>query len=299
MGLKLKKLYWMVVLILTWNCAEAETLRMGILPVIDTLPLQVAIKEGDFKDVGLTVKLVPFMSAMERNTAMHSGQLDGFFGDIPATLLLVKNRIPIKFLTVSYRTDPDQRMFGLVVSPSLGKSPKKSTLTVAMSKASIIEYLLDQMKYLPEAERYKLKYIEIRRMPIRLQMLLTGKIDSALLPEPLVTLALSKGAHLILTDQALDIPLTVLNIHQSKIAYRSRFLKAYRKAVVRVNESPEKYRKLMGKTCRIPKPLMGSFPMYRYPLPQLPTEDEVAPVQTWMVEHGLLNNKIPYQQLIR
>lgn len=298
MGLKQKKICWMVALILSWNCVGAETFRMGILPVIDTLPLQVALKEGDFKEAGLNVKLVPFMSAMERNTAMHSGQLDGFFGDILATLLLAKNRIPIKFLTVSYRTNPGQRMFGLVLSPSLGKSPEKAVLTVAMSKSTIIEYLLDQMRPMAETSRYQLKYTEIMRMPIRLQMLLTDRIDAALLPEPLLTLAESKGAHLIVTDQTLDLPLTVLNIHQSKISHRAAFLKAYRKAVVRLNETPEKYRKLMGKTCRIPKHLVNSFPMYRYPLPQLPTEDEVKPVQNWMVKQGLLNRQIPYQQLI-
>ncbi|MCK5836350.1 MAG: hypothetical protein KAH09_03705, partial [Desulfobacula sp.] len=74
-GKKRIGLVWLLVVIfsLAAGIVSAETFRMGILPVIDTLPLQVGVTEGYFEAENLDVKLVSFSSAMERNTAMHSG----------------------------------------------------------------------------------------------------------------------------------------------------------------------------------------------------------------------------------
>lgn len=293
-------LVWVLTVLfsLAAGMVSAETFRMGILPVIDTLPLQVGVAEGYFEAENIDVELVPFSSAMERNTAMHSGQLDGFFGDMPATLLLVRNNIPVRFLTISYATDKKQRMFGLMLSPELPVEREKGKITVAISKASIIEYLLDHLKQLPETDEMQLEEVEIKRMPLRLQMLLTGKIDAALLPEPLASLAESRGARLVVTDQTLDMPLTVLNIHTDKRHLAESFVKAYTKSVNTLNQTPEKYRALMTKTCRIPGNLVDNFPMYRYPEPRIPTEAEVQQVQDWMMKKGLLHESIPYQSLI-
>ena len=283
---------------LTAGIVSAETLRMGILQVIDTLPLQVGMKEEYFKAEHLDVKLIPFSSAMERNTAMQSGQLDGFFGDMPATLLMVRNNIPVRFLTISYATDQTQRMFGLMLSAQLPVAREKGKIKVAISKASIIEYLLDQLKQRPETDRMQWEAVEIKQMPLRLQMLLTGRIDAALLPEPMTSLAENGGARSVVTDQVLDMPLTVLNIHTDKGHLAPVFLKAYTRAVNALNHTPEKYRSLMTKTCRIPENLKDTFPMYRYPTPRLPTRTEVEEVQAWMLKKGLLHHPIPYQQLV-
>ncbi len=277
----------------------AEPLRMGILPVIDTLPLQVGVAEGYFKSENLDVQLVSFSSAMERNTAMQSGQLDGFFGDMPATLLLVRNNIPVRFLTISYATDADQRMFGLMLSPELPAAREKGRITVAISKASIVEYLLDILKQAPETEMMQLEPVEIKQMPLRVQMLLSGRIDAALLPEPMASLAQSRGARPVVTDQALDMPLTVLNIHSDKGHLADAFLRAYSRSVDAINQSPEKYRALMIKTCRIPGDLVDRLPMYRYPAPRIPTQAEVQQVQDWMLKKRLLSQAIPYQRLIQ
>ena len=44
--------------------ARAETVRIGVLPVLDALPLQVATQDGLFREQGLDVELVPFQSAL-------------------------------------------------------------------------------------------------------------------------------------------------------------------------------------------------------------------------------------------
>ncbi len=94
------------------------------------------------------------------------------------------------------------------------------------------------------------------------------------------------------------MPLTVLNIHGDKRHLADAFVQAYTKAVTAVNKTPEKYRGLMAKTCRIPGNLVDTFPVYRYPAPRIPTRIEVQQIQDWMMKKGLLDHAIPYESLI-
>ena len=275
-----------------------DNLKIGILPVIDTLPLQVAKHNAYFKKQGLNVELIRFSSAMDRNSAMHTDHIHGFFGDIPATLLLIKNSVPLKILTVSYRTTPGQQMFGLLLSPK-SKNQTGGSLTVAISKGSIIEYLLDTIKDYYPISNYQIVPKEIKQMPIRMQMLASSQIDSALLPEPLLTLAEAKGAKLMISDENLNLPLTILTIHQKQFHLKDRFLQAYSQAIEELNRNSGQYKSLMIKTCRIPKHLANQFIIYKFPLPQLPSEQEVNAVQSWMLKKNMIKQSISYHKLIQ
>jgi NitT/TauT family transport system substrate-binding protein len=75
-------------------------------------------------------------------------------------------------------------------------------------------------------------------------------------------------------------------------------LRGYRRAVEILNQSPERFRDLMVRTGGIPAHLAASFPLYRYPLPRIPTEAEVMQVQDWMLAKGLLPQRLAYSRLI-
>jgi NitT/TauT family transport system substrate-binding protein len=275
--------------------AGAAALKIGILPVLDTLPLQVGVTEGLFEERGIEVELVPFASAMERDMALQAGQLDGYFGDLPITLLLIHKGVDMRIATTAFATSPGQRMFALVAGP--GKGGKKS-MTVGISTASIIEYLLTRIEERGGAGGLDLKPVEVKKIPIRMQMLLAGQLDAALLPEPLATLAERKGGTVLATDEALDMTLTVVCLHNARLSELSAFLQAYGKAVERINADPERYRELMARTCRIPPELAPTFPVYRYPAPGLPTREEVEQTSAWMVGRGMIPEHLRYEQVV-
>nr|WP_321514038.1 ABC transporter substrate-binding protein [uncultured Pseudodesulfovibrio sp.] len=298
----MKKICIAIALLLLMNVsahAENMKIRFGILPVIDTLPLQVGVQDGLFEKYGIDVELIRFASALERDTAMQAGQLDGYFGDLVATYLLINQGVPMRIALTSWRTTPDYPMFGIALSPAnkdrdLGDMKGR---TLGLSKSTVMEYLADKMEDALGVNRGHFSKIEIKKLPIRLQMLMTDQVDSALLPEPLLSLARLKGGGLLATAEKLDMPLTVLCLHEKYFADDAegyaRFILAYKEAVQRLADSPETYRPLMAKTCRIPKPLMSEFPVYPYPMPSLPSAAELNEVQTWMVEKGLLKVKVP------
>ncbi|MDC0336192.1 ABC transporter substrate-binding protein, partial [Pseudodesulfovibrio sp.] len=105
----MKKIAFAIVVVLLLGvAAQAENtkIRFGILPVLDTLPLQVGVQDGLFAEHGLDVELIRFMSALERDTAMQTGQLDGYFGDIIATYMLINQGVPMYIALTSWRTTP-------------------------------------------------------------------------------------------------------------------------------------------------------------------------------------------------
>lgn len=284
--------------------AENIKIRFGILPVLDTLPLQVASHDGLFREQGLDVELIRFSSALERDTAMQAGQIDGYFGDLIATYLLINNNVPMYIATTSWRTTPGSPMFGIGLSPQ-AKDKQLGDLEGAklgLSKSTIMEYLADKIELQLGVGTGHFERVEIKKMPIRLQMLMTGQIDAALLPEPLLSLAMLKGGGVLTTADDLDIPLTVLCLHRKYFdegadAY-ARFIAAYREAVERLRDNSEHYRSLMAQTCRIPKPLVAEFPIYRFPAPALPSEAELNAVQEWMISKGLLKEPVPHQLVL-
>lgn len=298
-----KKLLVLLILLLTAMPARADEsltkIRFGILPVLDTLPLQVAAAEGLFQKNGLDVELVTFSSALERDTALQAGQLDGFFGDLIATYMLIDKGVPMRIASTSYSTRPGQPMFAIVASPEqkgMGLDGLEGA-GIAISKATIIEYLLDMILERKALPRDYFRRVEIKKIPIRLQMLLSNEMDLALLPEPLVSLTRFKGGGVVVTAETLGIPLTVLNLHrryfEGSAKHYLNFMSAYVEALVLLRKHPEKYRELMAVSCRIPPPLAPDFPIYEYPMPSLPSAQQLDSVQDWMIEHDLLDERIP------
>lgn len=294
----------LVLILATGSMASDTPLRIGILPVIDTLPLQVAVKDGLFAQNDLEVELIRFTSALERDTAMQTGQLDGYFGDLIATYLLIDNGVPMRIALTTWRTKPGFPMFGIGLSPA-NKDMKIKDLEGAklgLSKSTVMEFLADKMEDHLRVKRGHFSQVEIKKMPIRMQMLMTGQIDSALLPEPLLSLTRLKDGGVLATAENLDLPLTVLCLHNdlfqdNGMTYRN-FVAAYTEAVKRLQEKPETYRQLMAETCRIPKPLVQEFPVYPFPLPKLPAKADLDVVQEWMIEKGLLKAKVPNETVL-
>jgi len=281
-----------------------DLLRFGVLPVVDTLPLLVGQNAGTFSDQGIDLELVSFQSALERDAALQAGKLDGYFGDILNTLLLIQSGQQVKILTTAFHTHPGHRMFGIAAAPGseIKRIEQLKGKDIAISRATIIEYVLDTLlRSLNLPSDYMTKQ-EIKKMPIRLQMLLSSQISAALLPEPLLTLAESKGAQVIKDDRQLDVCLTVLAMDMTRTADKprlpERFLNAYAAAVAKINEDPESYKQMMIARTRFPMPVKDLYKVPVFPETGTPAEKDIMATQDWLVQNGLLKEKIPYGQVV-
>ena len=253
--------------------AHSAPLKLGVLPAADTIVLHVAADEGLFAKQGLEVELVPFQSALELGAAMRAGALSGHFGDIINVLMQNESGSPQAIVATTSHSSPDNRCFGLVVSPK----SKAQTLAdlkgkdIAVSSATIIDFLLAQLLQQEGAAPDFLNRQDIRQIPVRLQMLLSGQIESALLPEPLVSLVEAKGARTILNDCKLNTPLAVIALKRDVLDAPdgaqtvAKFREALREAAKRINETPDAYRPIMEAKGLLPKGASANYTIVYVP----------------------------------
>lgn len=291
--------------------ACAQPLSIGVLPAADAAVLYVAAEEGCFQDEGFEIELIPFKSALEVGAAMRAGRLDGHFGDLMNVLAQNETGAPQKVVLTTTHTSPAQRAFGLAVSPQKSAAIRALSdlhgTTSAMSAATIIDYLLDRMKETEGLPEDALEDQEIRQIPIRLQMLLSGKTDTAMLPEPLLTAVEQAGGSVIWDDRKLDEALAVVALSDTIAdpAVVAAFRKAVAKAAAIIETDPESARSLMVKKRLLPKDAASGYQMVRFSLfgtksglPPLPSPADVARVGQWMLSHKMLKSIPEYSDVI-
>ncbi len=298
--------FWPLLLILAFPAISSpgEKLAFGILPVVDVLPLLVGQEKGLFEKQGIDLELISFQSALERDAALQAGRLDGYFGDILNTVLLVRSGERLKIIATAFHTHPQCRMFGIAVAPGSGITDPAGIKgkDVAISSATVIEYLLDQLLATRNMGTRDVTKVDIKKIPIRLQMLLSGQVTAALLPEPLLTLAETRGASIVLDDRKLNTALTVLAVNlknrPAATALIPGFLKAYDAAVDLINANPSAFKELLITKTQFPLAVKDSYPVPVFPARAVPAEADVQAVQEWLLKNGLIKTRIPYADMV-
>ncbi len=283
---------------------EDPSLKIGLLPILDVLPIYVADQEGYFKEQGIQVELVPFASALERDTALQSGQIDGEINDLISAALLNKDGDGVRVVRVAMRATPDKAMFAILAASSSDiQSPADlAGVEIAVSTNTVIEYVTDQILTAEGLPSEDIAKTEVSKIPVRLELLDKGQVQAATLPEPLASLALKQGARLVVDDT------THPDVSQSVVSFRlktlkdkpntvKKFLAAYEKGVEALNSDPDKYYDLLIEKGRVPEPVQGSFTMPRFPPAEVTSEAEWQRVIDWMLTKGLLTEPIPYDRL--
>lgn len=66
------------------QAASMPEITIGVMPDTDSLPFIIAAEKGFFAEEGVKVNIQQFKSAMDRDAAMQSGNLDGSVSDVLA-----------------------------------------------------------------------------------------------------------------------------------------------------------------------------------------------------------------------
>lgn len=296
-----------------WGCSpggqdksakSSPPIQFGTLPVIQALPLFVAAEKGYFKEAGINVELVPFNSAMEKDVALSAGQISGYFGDMITPMVLTANGSLVKIVATYFNTKNEQRMFAILAAP---KYPKKdlqgiAAAGIACSSNTMLEYLMVRLLEKKKIPASKINLVEVKSIPIRLQMLMSDQVPAAILPEPLVTLAEMKGARVLIDDSGTGISATVLVFSDQFLAKNPDTVKAFLKAVQKandfINQSPDQARPIMNRECKIPEPLQQGFAIPKFPQLNVPRTEEVMDVYTWLREKNVIKAEMTYGQFV-
>ncbi len=279
---------------------EESKIRVGVMPDEATLPYYVAEKEGIFGNYGLDVEVVPFLSAMERDSALMAGEIDAGENDPVGVILLQNAGYDARVVSLELQETAEKMRFAIVAAPrsNISTIADLEGKKIAISSNTVIEYITDALLGDVRADK-----VEVKKVPIRMQMLLDNEVDAATLPEPLASYALYKGAKLIVSDAMLNrsISQTVIVFSADFIEENpksvTKFLAAYREAVERINSDPESYRALLIEKIRIPEEIAGSYKIATYLQPQPYPREKFEEVLTWMQSKNLVQQNISYEDL--
>lgn len=284
--------------------AKAAPLRIGVLPIVESLPFLVAQEKKLFQSWGVDVEILTFASALERDSAMQSGAIHGAIHDILGICLLKSKDVPYRIITNITLPTSGMDLFALLASP---KSDLKSIEAlrgseIGLSSHTIAEYVTDSLLTLKGIRVDEVKKVEVKKIPLRFQMLMEGKIKAATLPEPLASLAIFQGAGKLGGDYGLKGTQVILVFQESFIQSEEEMLirlgKAYGQSVQMINDDPLRWRELLVQKGRLPSPIKEVYRMNPFSGISLPKPDEIQAVKTWMEGKGFGTSKLSYSSLV-
>lgn len=282
----------------------AGKFKIGVLPIEDTMPLLVAEKNGYFKEENLQVELLNFQSPVEHSNAMQSGEMNGMVTDMIVAAMLKDSGLDLRITSITLGVTPREGRFAIIASSeSEVKTPEDlKGKSIGISHNSIIEYVTDGLLKAAGIDPSEVKKISVPKIPVRMEMLFSNKIDAIVVPDPLVTFAEFQGARIVAQDTEKNLSQAVMLFDQKTLTQNKAgvqaFYRAYTRAVEDLNNHPEDYKDLLIEHANIPEPIAADYQMQHYPKPQAPGVEDVENILNWMSKKGLLKNQLKYQDLV-
>lgn len=281
------------------NEKQLQGLAVGIMPDIDSVPIIIAEEKGYFAEEGLKVDIQKFKSAMDRDAALQSGNLDGAISDLLAVAFAKSGGFDVK---VTAFTDGNYRLIaGRDVAAS--KPQDLAGNEVAVSKNTIIEYVTDAITTKENMPDGSINKVVIPQIPTRLEMLQNGKLAAATLPEPMGSIAIANGCKLITDSETLGINpgvmmFTAKSVDEKKAELQA-FYRAYNKAVKYLNEHPQdEYMDLIIEKSGFPAVAKTALTLPKYREAALPAEKDVTECMSWMKQKELIKVDYSYAELV-
>jgi NitT/TauT family transport system substrate-binding protein len=286
---------------------KTAPIKLGMMPITDNLPFWVAEEKGYFAEEGLAVQLVPFPSALERDSAFVAGQIDAGVGDLLAVAAMCNGGTEVRAVAVAQGAVPGENRFGILAAPGSGiTAPEQlKNVPIALSLNTINEYITDSLLTAQGLQPEEIDNTNMVKLPIRLDALLNGQVKAATLPDPFATLAEIKGAQLVVDNTENTIAQTVVIVRQetldSNLVGMQKLMRAYARAVEDLQSDPLQYETLLSEKARVPQDVLAS---HEHPLalhfstPRLPDKDGLEKTVTWMKDHDLLQKDLNYDDLV-
>lgn len=285
----------------------AEPLRVGMLRVDDSFPFYVAEKEGLFEKHNVNVELKEFSNARDQSTALQGGELDVLMTDPVVTALSIKGGTDIRIVAMALGAVPEEGRFMVVSAPESGITAPEQLAgkKIAISTNTMMDYLVEQYETVLGLDKAAINTVNMPDLMLRATTLLEGKdIDAAILPDPLASFAVMNGANVVIDDTQLDVNLSqsVIAITEEAITGNEEqvaaLMDAYKEAIEMINQNPEAYRDYALECTNVPEGVTESYKTPTFTANSIPSQADIAQINDWMVERGLLEEAYGYEEMV-
>jgi NitT/TauT family transport system substrate-binding protein len=214
--------------------AATTSIVVGALPVLDTAGLQVAIKEGFFKQAGLTVTVKSVAQSTVAIPDLLHGSIDVIGGGNYVSFLEAQanGAFPVEFLAQAVDCTADD--YGVVAMPSSGITTAKGLAgkTVAVNLTQNIQTLTTNAVLTSEGVG-AVRYVQIP-FPDMVPALKAGRVSAISVVEPFLAAALAAGGKLVAstcTGPAAGFPMSGYITTQGWAQQHAAAAKAFQRAL--------------------------------------------------------------------
>ena len=284
---------------------DLGTLKIAVLPIIDTLPMYVAESEGLFAKHGVTVELIPVASAPERDQLLAAGQADGTINETLAVMLFNKDVTQMQVVRYALRPVEGYGHFFILASGKSGITDAQGLkgIEIGVSQGTVIEYVTERLLQAEGLTADEIKTIAVPKIPDRMALLGSGELASGVLPDPLASLAISQGAVNVLDDSSHpEYGFSVYSFRKETIDTNPEAVKAFLAAIEEasdlINQDATRYTSLLSDKGLVPPPLLETFEVPPFPEQAVPTEEEWNDGLAWLKEKGMLSVDVNYEDSV-
>ena len=280
---------------------ETVTLKIAVLPIIDTLPMYVAQQEGLFTKHNVNVEFVPVASAPERDQLLAAGQADGAVNETLAVMLFNKESIQMQAVRYALRPAPGYGHFFVIASGQSGITSVEELkdVEIGVSQGTVIEYVTERLLQAEGFTADEIKTIAVPKIPDRMSLLASGELKAGVMPDPLASLVVAQGG-VIVTDDSNhpEYGFSVISFRKAMIDEHPEavkgFLAAIEEAASLLNADPAKYKNVLSEQNLVPAPLLESYQTPPFPSAGVPTVEEWNDALNWLKEKGILTVDVSY-----
>lgn len=269
----------MAVSCLTTGCGSVETkeqdlsLKIGLMPAVDSAPILLAEKNGYFKELGLNVELQIFNNAQDRQSALQTHTIDGAMTDLIAVAVNVDGGFDIKATTMTNG-----------VFPVLSKNEveNKSKIKVGMMEVSVTNFLIDEWL----GDKVTIEKVYINDIPARLAAIGSGQLDMGLFPEPMASMGELNGLHKTIYQTKGELCPDVMVFTGKALNEKGDAVKlfhqGYNKAVEEIHKDPQVARNiLMEKIPNLKPEIEDHIILPEYSKVSLPDDQYIDTIIQW------------------
>ena len=263
-------------------------LRVGIMASVESLPVMVAYNQGFFAQEGVEVELIYFPNPQERDAAVQAGRVDGIITDMFGAAFFVAAGFDFRITSVT------NGRHGLVGSPDSGITSLEGLRgrSIGLFTNTLTHFITDSLLSSAGVSSSEYEVVAIPNIMVRLEMVLNGLIDAALLPEPILTAAVAQGGVLIGNTENTDLSAAVLFFSRSILDNRLNelraFYRAYNRAIGEINANPDSFRDFMVERANFPAAIRDTFRFFTFNSAAMPTEQQIRRSLDWLRARDLL-----------
>ena len=282
---------------------ESTPLTIGLMPAVDSIPLIVAESEGYFEEEGIDVTLEVFRDQLLREASLQAGTIDATVSDLVNAIRSWANGADYRVISST------QGVFSIVTSSRSGIDSLEDwpvapeTVSTGLLEDSIINYTAQRMLEAVGLDPSRVSIVPTIQIPVRMEMLVAGELEAAVLPEPVTRMATEAGATELLSTDVLDWTPGVLLATGTALREKPReltaLLRAYDRAVTAVNAEPDAFREVVVARAAFPPPTAATMRIPVYRRATVPTAGQVADVAEWMLGLGLIDALPAHEAIVR